>query len=78
MGFLLPRIIPPARFLDIPERLFPPKSFQRDGGWLDFPKSDGIAMEIKILNFLWPNPWEEGNGYPSSIDGTREVGPHES
>jgi len=32
MGFLLPRMIPPARFLDIPERLLSLKRFQRDGG----------------------------------------------
>jgi len=30
--------IPPARFLDIPERLFPPKWFQEDGGVAGFPK----------------------------------------
>ena len=30
--------IPPARFLDIPKRLFPLKKFQRDGGVAGFPK----------------------------------------
>ncbi len=30
--------IPPARFLDIPERLFPPKRFQRDSGIAGFSK----------------------------------------
>jgi hypothetical protein len=38
MGFLLPWITPPARFLDTPERLFSLKSFQRCGGVAGFPK----------------------------------------
>jgi hypothetical protein len=36
MGFLLSGIIPPARFLDIPERSFSLKRFQQNGGVAGF------------------------------------------
>ena len=64
MGYSLDVVrIPPARFLGIPERLFPPKRFQRDGGVA------GLSKERR--NSYAPVPHSELTDL--EYDGTREV-----
>ena len=48
MGFLLPRVIPPARFLDIPERLFSLKRSRRNGG------VDGLIRSLRNHYKVYP------------------------
>jgi hypothetical protein len=56
--------IPPARFLDIPERLFPPKRFQRNGGVDGFSKDrrnryeDGIRNDFAIKPLKTISSWK--------------------